>query len=161
MYDPDWSASTGDHQPLMHDQMATLYTKYLVIGAKITVTFISATTSGASMNGIRLVKDTTALAGQDQIRENGDARWKVLTGLDSGRSVVTVTSKFSPKRFFGITNLRDESDLQAQPNDNPARNAYWHVFAAPVDAGSHQACVMQVLITYITLWHKPKDLPQS
>ena len=159
MFDPD--VTGGGHQPLMHDQMAVIYTKYLVIGAKITVTFISATSEGASMVGIRTAKDTTILTNQDQLREHGDCKWKLITGLESGRSVTTVTKKFSPKRFFSVTNLKDESDLQALPNASPARQGYFHVFNAPVDAGSAAACVAQVLITYITLWHKPEALPQS
>ena len=73
LFDPNESGV--GHQPMGFDQLMSIYEKYTVVAAKITVAYLPDTTV-PSVVGLRL-KDgnTTTLVDKKKLIENGDSKW--------------------------------------------------------------------------------------
>lgn len=161
IFDPDYT-STG-HQPMGHDQYATLYHRYLVLGAKMTVQFVTTGTTvgtGGNIVGLRFDKDATASADIIDTIEHSDTKYRVLSSSESSAGKVTITQNFSTKKFFAVK--RYDQDHSAIMSNNPARLAYCHMFCGPLETGidtSKVACL--VTINYLVKFSEPIDLTGS
>lgn len=166
MYDPNITG-TG-HQPLGFDQWMTFYDHYTVIGAKISATWHSAGDTNTSQNagyvGIVLADAATSLSGTaiDYIIEQGKTSYKPFGESNSGNAIVTVSRRSSTKKFFGRSDIMDNSDLRGSASGNPTEQYYFHLWAAPV-APSFDPELMYatVKIQYIAILTEPKLLAQS
>ena len=77
LYDPNESGL--GHQPMGFDELMSIYEKYTVVGAKITVCFLGDTTV-PSVVGLRLIDgNTAATADKKKAIENGDSRWSYMS----------------------------------------------------------------------------------
>lgn len=162
MFDPD--VSGGGHQPLMFDEMSQFYNHYTVLGSKISARYISDTSgvsTGTTMCGINLKANATNEPNPTLIMEQNKAHYRILTNAQAGAST-TVTHKASIKKFLGKAQLSDNDDVQGTSASNPAEQAYWHVFAAPIASTADPSAIyMIVSIDYIALWSERKAITQS
>lgn len=131
LYDPD--PALGGGQPYWFDQLSAVYSRYSVIGAKITVDFTHSNPTadtgdvGPWVVGIIGDSNTTLVAtsaGPLIASQNTDT--KTLSG---DYKMVRCTSTYSPLKSLG----RDwtDSSVSGTPSANPSQNWYAGVFAAP------------------------------
>lgn len=163
IHDPQVSA--GGHRPLGTDQWQQFYNQYLIIGAKITVQVTgTVSTNNAPMIGIYLSDDTTLTAVPNliQLAEQGKCRYRLHNGFQN-IGTTTLTQYYSPKKFFNITDIKDNLDrLGANFGANPTENAIFNIIFDNVDPTvnlSALACIFTV--DYLVLLSEPKELPQS
>lgn len=166
LYDPDFTGA--GHQPMGYDQMALLYNHYLVAGAKITVKCIP-TVPSATGNpifwGIRVAPTSTFGLTFDSIVENKMGRYKLLSNSQSVNSYQVQSKGFSCKKFFNITDIKDNSTMLGANFSNtggPSEQAFFQVFMGSVDAvSSTNTYLFDITIDYIMTCNEPKTLAQS
>jgi len=132
VYDPNLSGV--GHQPMYHDQLALIYGKYRVNGARIRVRFemvslpSTATASYApTLCGIVCSANSSFVSSSyEQLLEQNNNQVKVLGDKSSGNSEVIVTQTFSPSRDLG-NGAVDDSNAGSFGN-NPSQVFYAHVF---------------------------------
>lgn len=160
--DPD---ATGiGYQPYGHDQWHEFYAKYIVVGAAIRVTF----TSNASINshggcvGLHLGDAPSWAAGVStpqvllETPRTVMRQWNTRT-WDS----ITLKMGYSPKKFWGLTNLKDVRDYQgASFNANPLHRAYWTVFISGYGYDIN-SCQVAITVDYKVLMLDPYTLTTS
>ncbi len=162
IFDPDISGI--GHQPLGHDQWAQFYNHYVVIGAKINVTFnASAANQDAQIVGIYSSDDITIPTTALEIIEQGLCRWKSAPIGFGDNSAITLVNTYSAKKTFNVTNVKDNFDrLGAGFDANPPEISFFHLFTQSLDPQANPAALnCLVTISYIVLMSEPKSLPQS
>lgn len=126
-YDPD--NALGGTQPTYWDQLAAVYGRYMVNGAKMTAIFSRSTTVlgdvGPYICGISASDAATLPSTNAQVLMSApNTGFRVVNQEDGS---VTVTSTYSQKNTFPEFN----SALQARTNANPTINWFAKVFASP------------------------------
>ena len=170
VYDPYYAA--GGHQPMGFDQWAAIYSRYTVLGAKITVRPTpTATPSVIPMYyGVTLSGSANPLGNYstiDNILESKLTANKRLIALhpagpsDSRQMGMSVVQKFSAKKFFGVADVQDGAALSAVVSDNPAKDAFFGVWAAAIDGNDPGSMSFNVQIDYIVLFREPTNLNGS
>lgn len=157
--DPDLT-STG-HQPMGYDQWAALYNHYVVVGAKITIKSL-ATAQVAPYGAIMgcYISDDTSFpySTPDGFIESKRGSWRTLT---QQRNAVSFTTKFSSKRFFNVTDIKDNlSRLGATVSGNPSDVAIFNIWYADLNNNSTSQLAM-VTIDFVVDFFEPKDMVQS
>lgn len=160
LFDPNVTAS--GHQPMTFDQLSTFYNHYVVSGAKITVQAYdySDATIKPNLIGIMLNDDTVTPSLFNEVIEQRKCKYKICAPQQKS---VTVTSNYSAKKFFNITDIKDNLDrIGASVAGSPADRAFFTIFALPIDVSTDTpsfSCV--VTIDYIAHFSEPKDIAQS
>lgn len=160
MFDPN---ITGvGHQPMGYDQMSGSFNHYCVSGAKITVTQNSAN-SGAgnpTIMGVYLTDSTSVpYSSWQEFKEANKGSSKVIQGGNT--RPVTVTSKFSAKKFYNIADLKDNFQRLGAANDaNPTEKALFTIWFQTLN-GTSATYAFNVTIEYIAHWGEPRDINQS
>lgn len=167
IYDPNITG-TG-HQPMSHDQLANFYSTYQVIGAMCTATYrwknLAAASAATRIPVLcyNIADDDPTLAAGLNVNGKQEAfpgRTKILRPTDD--SSVTITQKFSAKKFFTIAKITGEDTTKAGFGANPTRLAYGHVGIQSLDNASTSAAVLiTVHIRYIVRCTQPVELTMS
>lgn len=160
IFDPD-SSGTG-HQPMGHDEWNTFYTNYLVIGSKIKATYFPTATSTGMMGGVLLKSDSTLITNVEQLMEQGLTTPRSLAMATGGRPT-SVRRGFSPRKFFGVKDLKDNKGaIGASFGNNPSNGAFWHVYLNPMDSTTDIASVEVLIeIEYSVMLTERATLAQS
>lgn len=161
-YDPNLTG-TG-HQPYPFDQLMEFYTSFIVLGAKIKVTF-SGQASGQSQYIVGVQLKDSATVDQTSatlIIEQGRAKWKTLTsGAGSTTTTQVVTKGFSPKKFYGVPDLND-SIYKGSSSSNPTEDAHFHVIAAQLNESAvYTGLDCMAEIEYLVQLRDPRPLSGS
>lgn len=171
VFDPDYT-SLG-HQPMGFDQWANIYTRYTVVGAKMTVRYtpIAASNNVPGYMGTTLGTTADPLAGFSSINNILESKltgkYMVVGSIYSpaissrGDGYPAVSRYFSAKKFFGKVNVQDGNSTSALVTTNPSDTAYFSVWVASIDANNPASVSMTVSIDYIVLFHEPKTLDGS
>lgn len=159
VYDPNQSG-TG-HQPMGFDQWALLYNQYVVTGSKITVKLLGDTSISApvAMGVILTDAITPPYSDWTGMREGRKGNMVAYTGRNA--SVINAVSKFSAKRYFNVSNVKDNLDnLGANTVINPQIEAFFIVWMQSLNLSTDTIqCMVQ--IDYCVDFSQPKDLAQS
>lgn len=162
LFDP--TVAIGGHQPLGFDQMTPMYDHYTVLGAKATVRFFSNgsnLTTGSMMVYCYVNDDSAAVLTYDTVLEQSKGVVSPLTNTGA-KGVTTLTQKFSAKKFFGVADVKDNSQLKGSDTANPTEGAYFVIGAQGVGPGLDPLTIYcNVTIDYITQWSERRDLAQS
>lgn len=120
------------HQPMGFDNWMNMYSKGVVLSAKVTATFITQSgtfTGRQALVGINKSRLALMSANDDHL-EAGNVSYKFISDK---KDAVRVTMSYNTKRWFGIKDVSDEDDLKFTNGVNPGKVCYFHVFAqAPV-----------------------------
>lgn len=128
VYDPDLTGIGG--QPYWFDQLTAIYGRYMVMGAKIQVTYAydneTAVGVGPTICGIEC-GDQSSLSSTNGavLRMTGNVASDILTTQSEPKTVV---GTYSPKQAYGSTLL---DGIEAATSANPGRTWNAVVFAAP------------------------------
>lgn len=155
------SVSSGGHQPYGYDQWALLFNHYVVLGSKITVKVINSIPNGTSPSymGCYLSDDITIpYTDAYQLMEAGKGSYR-LNNPGNNRAL-TFGSKYSAKKFFNVTNVKDNYRLGAPNNASPDEGAVYHIWFQTGN-GSTSTVYLSVRMEFIVSWSEPIDLPTS
>lgn len=164
LYDPDYQL--GGHQVYGFDQYCpTLYNHVTVLGSKLTAVFSlgnpsTATAQNNIICGISLRDDAAAITNSSLVREQGGySTWTMITNSTTPKRR---SMKYSAKRFHNVTDVKDNDQLSHTSQDNPAEEAFYHIWAAPcatnVDAFN---TTVQIIVEYIAVLQEPNTFGQS
>lgn len=162
IYDPNYTGI--GHQPNRHDQLALFYERYIVVGATIKIQFCGQYQQAATNMPyiLALYLDDNASADLSILGdiENGKCKYKLINDTTSIRG--TMKSYFNSKKFFNLTNLKDNwSHFGALFGADPSSEAFWRIGIYPMDASTTVESRLLVTIDYTILCSEPKDLAQS
>lgn len=154
----DLDATGVGHQPIAFDQMALLYKKYRVTGAKITIRAENTATVPMLMV-LHQRRDGTAVPDVGQLIENGNCKYTTLAPTLTPGSMKTITHYFSAKKFFGD----DWKGHQhaADFNTSPIQQCYEHIITQPTDDTSGGTVRFSITIDLISIVSEPVVLAQS
>jgi len=166
-YDPNMSGV--GHQPLFWDTYAGMYNHYVVTGAKIKahVWGENAATTYGSMVGIKIDDDGATSSNIGTMMELKDPYFTVKmmrTNAGASGAQATLTSRFSAKKFFGLTNPKDDrSNVGALTSTNPNEGAFWVLIWQHIDASTTFTGNLKgyVTIDYTINFSEPRDVSAS
>lgn len=162
-FDPN-QTDTG-HQPMAWDEYSELYNHYVVLGSKMTIqaTASAASTLSPPVIGIFQSDDTTYATSYitTLIEQNRCVYRMVPHGYQI--KTTNLTSRFSTKKFFNVTDVKDNLDRLGAPiSASPSEEAYFVVFCGDHAEGEDiQGVYVMVTIDYIVSFSEPKELAQS
>jgi len=157
------STVADEHQPMGWDQWTALYERYVVKGSKITIQFGGPSDSAQSVQagtvGVYLSDQSTPqYTRASSFREAKKGTTKTI--MRDQRSVITVKSYYSPKRFHGIEDIGDNFDrLGSSVSGLPSELVYYIVWGQTSGVPFTNNFVS--IIDYIVEFSQPKDLPRS
>lgn len=158
IFDPNYTGA--GHQPMSHDTWSTMYNHYTVIGSKLSAVISPSEANLAPGYFGSYLTDGLA-APYTEISAYREAKRGFVTVLAPDQKKTYVTNKFSAKRFFNITDVKDNtSRIGAAIAFNPTEQAYFNLWYATAD-GSTAAVNVLVTIDYIVTFGEPKDIVQS
>ena len=158
IFDPD---STGvGHQPLYHDTYAAIYDQYVVLGSKITVTFLSRTGAVCFLAGIVCDDDSTFSSTTSTRMEQNNSVTIGCGPVTSGCEVNTLTATFSPYEAFGV-DATDDGSSSTSFGTNPTEEWFYGVWIQAADAGSTTVVDIKVEIEYTVKCSELKTPTQS
>lgn len=159
VYDPDYAV--GGNMCMRHAQMSDFYADYVVIGSKITVKQIGGSNASicapamlwAYLNDV----PTFPFTDYTQFIENGKIGYKLVS--DSTANRLSISNKFSAKKFFNIANIKDNvARIGCPVAQNPPDEAYFNVCCQALDGSSSVSLNLFVVIDYLVLYSQPKNL---
>lgn len=149
IYDPDYTGLGA--QPYWRDQLAAIYNRYRVLGAKITVTFANSpvtdttTTQGPFLVGIQN-SNTNTLNNSTSAGLLCSPN-TVCKTLSKETGPVSVSMTYSPAQVFGKAGQWSD-DLAAGIGNNPARGYLATLFASNDGANTALSVCAHVVIEY-------------
>lgn len=159
--DPQFSA--GGHQPMGHDTWQSLYSKYMVVGSKINIEFVSDVTQNVSaICSVGLFTDPNDARPPIQMIESGDTSYRMMNGFASINKVHLKRS-FSARKFFDIKDPKDNYDQYgAEFGSNPTEQAFYVIKVGTIDNTTATATFRAMItIDYLVTVGDPKVLAQS
>jgi len=148
------------HSAMGFDQWALLYNHYCVLGSKITVKVAPKIIQATSVVGCLLSDAAVApYSDSDNYQEARKGMSKMIS-VGQGKPV-TVSSKFSARKFFNVKDVKDNFDrLGSDTTSSPAEQAYHIVWVQSKDGlTADYTCIVQ--IDYVVAFSEPKDLAPS
>lgn len=118
--------------PLGLDQWAGMYSKYIVLGSKLTFKASLITADTAGVIGIHLddaSNSSLAITDHDHYRELPKTRYRYITDQ---KDFVTVSMNYSGKKFWHVRSLTSDSEQEGDFSTTPTAPsdvAYFHIFA--------------------------------
>lgn len=169
IFDPNLTG-TG-HQPMGRDQWAELYSRYIVIGSKATVTYVPtvAANQTPAYFGMKVMTDAAPIAStygtvDELLEDKKTGRFVTIGGTYNtapNPSTLQVTRRFSAKKTFALTNPLDDPDIGASQSSNPAKQAYFVCWQASIAGNDPPEMNFKICIDYITLMREPYPIVGS
>lgn len=158
IYDPYDAA--GGHQPLGFDQMAALYTKWIVLESEVELKVYTA--NGNTIPMIAYLcpggqEFTTNVTAADVILEKPNASLMLSTSTRN-----SLKRKYNARKWFGKS--YDPSNLTGTDSSGPtgANEVIAQLGYGPLNAGSDlNPSDFMVTIVYKVQWSQPKQVTQS
>lgn len=159
-HDPDISGV--GHQPMGWDNWKALYNHYIVVGSKITIKIMpgdGTSTPDAAIQGCYLNDDgTVPYITADGFIESKKGAYRTLS---FDRKSISYNTSFSAKKFFNITDIKDNNTrLGTVTGQNPSEAAYYSLYLFDL-TGSTSTVRCMVVIDYIVEFSEPVDMAQS
>lgn len=156
VFDPDFTG-TG-HQPYFYDQITPLFNRYVVLGSKITVTFlpVSSTVTPPSGPGIvGIIGDnnagvssvaTTLMEGQNSVS-------KFISAWSGTDLKAMVMATYSPEISLGISS--DDDTVAALVSAGPAKTWFFTLYCQDYNSTTSSALYAKVNIEYTVRFTEP------
>lgn len=148
IFDPSHT-NTGsrNQQPLSHDQWATFYGRYVVVGSRMQVTAYPSTSNPATV--ALLPSNVTSSPGIEMDHVKEQARVKTIN-LSSGGDPKRMTSYLNSCVAFGKSKTAITSDdyYSASFGASPSKLWYWQVASQHPDGTTAVSVVIQCKVTY-------------
>jgi len=164
VYDPNHTG-TG-HQPIGFDQMAAIFQKYYVVGARVNLRVWNRDTDEYVGFAIYFSEHANPLGtvGIQGLLEQGALKYVILPPNTTGGGGVCkqMNAKISMKKFFHVKDYIDNSQFQGTDVSSPVRPCFMHVILWQPDGGVTAASAsFELTLDQATVWVGPKHLQQS
>ncbi len=150
LYDPYYPS--GGHQPMNYDVMSTIYKRYIVYGARVTIT---GTSSGNGYVGLVPHTQSSDLTGSSlaEIKERGGSL--ITTWVPSPNAGQKLSRYFNVAEMYGVSSDRVSinTDFDAYYTANPTQQAFVTVITQAVDLASAQAVTGLIEIDFDCVWY--------
>lgn len=157
IFDPDYS-SVG-HQPMGFDQWAGFYNRWVVLGAKITVTPISSDSTTNQTSGVLTVSLQRSPISDLNINQQMEQKHCRYSTFQLGYRSRPVTVFYSAKKFEGVKDVSDNDDLFGTLAASPSKQSYFVLSAYAPQASTEVLPIrMQVKVQYIVMFKDPQRL---
>jgi hypothetical protein len=123
-YDPNITG-TGV-QPTGFDQMMQFYDHYTVAWSRVRVE-IQNRGANAVCVGICLRDAPTTVTDYRELVANGALVWQMLQPAGTNGSIGKFTMSCNVKKFQGVQNVLDNSELRGDVASNPVEQSYYHI----------------------------------
>lgn len=143
IFDPD--ISNVGHQPLYRDNYASIYDQYTVIGSKITVSFLSGSTTMGQYVGIVGDDDATTSGNLETLMEQNNSVSTQIGSINAGPTTLSLT--FEPLKDFGI-DAKDDGSSATTVGSNPSELWCYKLFSLGSDGTSATTTYAKVEIDY-------------
>ncbi len=161
LFDPDFTGV--GHQPMNYDQISIGYQHYTVFQAKIRMSYIKQSVSGAvpGIFGIFLDDNTTPgyLSAEAIIESNQrNSKWRQTAGVEDINRSIQIG--FDAKKFFGASSL---SAAQYRPavTASPVEGAFFCCYLGDIGGNDPSLESFMIEIEYTALFSEKKFLAQS
>lgn len=155
--DPDLTG-TG-HQPMGHDQWAQYYNHYVVLSTKFNIKAGSGAPGIPMIYGYHISDDSSVPATLQEFAEQGLGNYAMHT---AGGEAIELKGSWAAKKFFNVVDVKDNDDLGALFNTNPAEEGILTLYTGSCDANENPPKQnFFVTIDYRVSLAEPKDLPGS
>lgn len=155
IYDPHFGAGTD--QPLTFTQWTAFYSRYVVRGAKIKVSFVNTGTNTILVTIIpKLVTTTTSGTVLTTERAYNVHRMLCPTTTGSNNSCY-LTRYMSSTKMFGVRSGEiggDDSNYSATITANPNQIWYYHVQAQDMASGSVTCDALVEIVYYVQFYQR-------
>lgn len=107
LFDPDRTGA--GHQPRGFDQISLLFSKYIVVGAKISATYISTNVADSSyIIGITTLNTVSTATLQHTLLESRNSNYR---GMGVLQPQMTITKRFSARKWFRVPHPLSDATL--------------------------------------------------
>lgn len=145
-FDPDVTGS--GHQPMYFDQLAVIWARYKVHGAKIRVSFNAVTETAATSCfacGILAGSASTISSDAQTNMEDNHGVSTIVNGRNGSSGQKVLTLDYSPKRDTGIS-VND--DTMTTPTNTGASTYFWNVWCADQQSSGTTSMIASVEIIF-------------
>lgn len=159
LYDPDLSGV--GHQPLYFDQYALIYSKYRVLGAKITLRAINGQSSVAQY--LVLESGTEQNISNNLTRLLEQSRGAIAKLVPASSQGPTYIKKYcSTRKACGLTKSQmSDQDYAADTNASPTQLWYFNLVVTSIDSLSPCDLYMMVSLVYYVQFYDRMLMNQS
>jgi len=161
IFDPDLSGV--GHQPLGHDELTPLYTKYNVTGCSYIVTFTNQSATDYADIAVALRPNTNGWATMSTVLESAYVKRGVLGPESGSRNIRVIRGYCSIAKIRGVAKdkIRDENDYSALIGANPTLTPTLQIYFENQNVANPITVNFRVeLIYYVSLYDR-KVLTQS
>lgn len=163
LYDPDFSGI--GHQPRGFDQLMTLYSHFVVVGAKIHVTFMSPYEETHTQNaivGISTLNSSVVKTDVNDYLEGRNTIYKPCVSTPETPMKCSLVKTFSTRKFLGRSKPLSDPELKGSTSGSPTEVAYFHCFVGETSGAiDPDATRLVVHIEYSAVLIEPKIPDQS
>lgn len=159
MYDPD--TALGGHQPYGFDQLMALYNRFVVLGAKITITAVPAGQFGSYIVACKLSDNAALLSTTPTVlQEQPGYRYKLFTN-GSAAPMPRLTMGYSARKMCRPGFMTNDT-YQGTVNKDPDDQWYFTVLtASAVPTADNGPMSFNIRIDYIAKFINPIELAAS
>lgn len=160
MYDP--YAPVGGHQPMYFDQMMAIYNHWVVLKARMKVTWIGTTTTESpSVVGVYVNDDATVVpADWSAACEQSSCKHTVMPSSATDLPVTLWAQTYDAAKVFG-PNPQANANLRGSASANPSELNLWSVFFASMDGVSNTSGYVKIDVSYDAVFFELKDVAAS
>lgn len=159
MYDPD--TALGGHQPYGFDQLMALYNRYVVLGAKITITAVPAASFASYIIACKLSDNATLLSTTPTVlQEQPGYKYRLITNGNTTPSP-RLTMGYSARKLCRPGFMNNDT-YQGTVNKDPDDQWYFTVLTcSAVPSVDNGAMTFNIRIDYIAKFMNPIELAAS
>lgn len=158
MYDPDYSNSGTDHQPMGRDQMGILYNRYRVDSFKYKITVMPTTDNTTPFVGITMANGVASPATNIyQIIEQPFSNYRVLAYDQLARVPLTMSGHIQLHKVAGVTQEKYRTDdmYQSVYTASPSEDLSFIIQLGDLIAATSMNFQIAVELEYHTTWYDP------
>ncbi len=160
LFDPDFT-STG-RQPMGFDQMIAFYNHFVVLKARLVVTFVNTGSSTSPTVCIRQDADSTIITNFDQIKEFGGCVYEQLEAKGSYGQNKVLELSVDIAKLQGVNRQAIVADtaLQGNAGASPSEVTFLHMLLWDA-TNTTSAASAQFVLEQEAVFIEPRDLTQS
>lgn len=145
LFDPQ--NAVGGHQPMYFDQLAAVFARYVVLGAKIKVTFGAVTETANTSNfvvGIAGSGATSFYTDPQTAMEDNHGKWTTVNGRNGNSGTRTLSLDFNARRDLAI----DPYGYLTAVTADPSLVYYGILWVADLQATGTTSIILNVEIVF-------------
>lgn len=161
IYDPNYTGV--GHQPLGHDELATLYNRYRVVGCSYKVVMTNRSTTYEGEVSVQLRPNMILSTLFSTVQEGPYSQTRTLCNANAGGSVCTIRGYIPISKIRGVVKnvVKSDDTYQAQFGANPSITPALNIYVRNQNTTANCDFAWRIYLTYHVICYDRKDLGQS